>query len=382
MKVRFEAFGGIIGLEDPPLVAFVDEEFLRERGLGPSPLWGTARKHLTAPIEAHFATTNACNFRCPGCYMASGRRDAGEYDTEGAKRVLSTLAEAGVFHVALGGGEATLREDLFDLAAHARSLGMVPNLTTNGVLVTEANAAGFRVFGQVNVSVDGVGAEFDRTRDGGMFEASLRGLRLLRAAGVAAGINCVLHRHNFPRMEEVVSLAAELGLTEVEFLRYKPAGRGKGPYHEMKLTAEQGASLFPTILRLMEKHRVELKIDCSFVPFLAAHGPPLELLQRFGVYGCEAGNVLAAVRPDGRVSGCSFLEANVGRVEEFGASWESSPRLAELRGWTDDAPEPCRSCEYLSVCRGGCRAVAVFAGGGFAEPDPECPRVVAHRGAR
>ncbi len=381
VRYRFEAFGGILALEDPPLVAFVDEEFMRERGLGPSALWGTARKHLTAPIEAHFATTNACNFRCPGCYMASGRKMDGEYDTAGARRVLSTLAAQGVFHVALGGGEATLREDLFEIAAHARSVGIVPNLTTNGTLVSEANAARFRVFGQVNVSVDAVGAEADRTRDPGTLDASVRALRLLRGAGVAAGINCVLHRHNFDRMGDVVALAAELGLAEVEFLRYKPAGRGKERYHEMKLLPEQGQALLPTILKLLERHRVELKVDCSFVPFLAAHAPPLELLQRFGVYGCEAGNVLLAVRPDGRLSGCSFIEETCGRVEGLPEAWEGAAQFRAFRSWTEAAPEPCSSCPYLSVCRGGCRAVAIFAGGGFAEPDPECPRVLAHRAA-
>lgn len=379
MKYRFEAFGGLVALEDPPLVAFVDEEFMRERGLGPSPLWGSARAHLTAPIEAHFATTNACNFKCPGCYMASGRRMDGEYDTAGAKRVLSALADAGVFHVAMGGGEATLREDLFELAEHARSVGLVPNLTTNGALVREANASRFRLFGQVNVSVDAVGPEADRTRDPGTLDAAVRALRLLRGAGVAAGINCVLHRYNFDRMGDVVALAAELGLTEVEFLRYKPAGRGKERYHEMKLLPDQGLALLPTILSLVERHRIELKVDCSFVPFLAAHAPPPELLRRFGVYGCEAGNVLLAVRPDGRLSGCSFIEETAGRVEDLAEAWEGSRQFRAFRSWTEAAPDPCRSCEYLTVCRGGCRAVAIFAGGGFDRPDPECPRVLAHR---
>ncbi|MBI3782687.1 MAG: SPASM domain-containing protein [Deltaproteobacteria bacterium] len=42
------------------------------------------------------------------------------------------------------------------------------------------------------------------------------------------------------------------------------------------------------------------------------------------------------------------------------------------------AEEPCRSCAYLTTCRGGCRAVALFLTGRNDAPDPECPRVEDH----
>jgi radical SAM protein with 4Fe4S-binding SPASM domain len=44
-----------------------------------------------------------------------------------------------------------------------------------------------------------------------------------------------------------------------------------------------------------------------------------------------------------------------------------------------DAPaEPCASCSLRGVCKGGCKVVASFLGGGLG-PDPECPRVVDFR---
>ena len=98
--------------------------------------------------------TNACSQKCGHCYMDSGERDAGEMSAEDFRRAVDLLAEMGVFHMALGGGEALERPDFFELASYVRERGMVPNLTTNGHLMTRETAEKCRIFGQVNVSID------------------------------------------------------------------------------------------------------------------------------------------------------------------------------------------------------------------------------------
>ncbi|MHA1466258.1 MAG: SPASM domain-containing protein, partial [Candidatus Heimdallarchaeaceae archaeon] len=37
--------------------------------------------------------------------------------------------------------------------------------------------------------------------------------------------------------------------------------------------------------------------------------------------------------------------------------------------------EPCSSCRYVKICRGGCHVVSEFVTGEFSNPDPECPIV-------
>jgi MoaA/NifB/PqqE/SkfB family radical SAM enzyme len=64
-------------------------------------------------------------------------------------------------------------------------------------------------------------------------------------------------------------------------------------------------------------------------------------------------------------------------VTELGAYWRAEDAFGVFRTWRD-AAEPCRSCRYLALCRGGCRVVSAHAGDA-ASPDPECPRVVDHR---
>jgi radical SAM protein with 4Fe4S-binding SPASM domain len=374
MKYRIESFGGILALEEPPMLVHVDREFMQGLGIEKSPLWEkTEGGPLSAPLEVHFSVTNSCSARCRHCYMDSGKSEAGEMSAEEFRRAVDLLADMGVFHMALGGGEALERPDFFDLASYVRSRGIVPNLTTNGLLLTRETAAKCRMFGQVNVSVDSIGGPGESC-GGRDSAAAKRGIDLLLEAGVKVGLNCVVTRHNFGQLAEVLAYAAERKLTDVEFLRFKPSGRGQTDYFGKRLTPAQNREFFPAIKHLAQQYGIPVKIDCSFVPMFCWHRPDKTLMEQFSVYGCEAANVLLGVRSDGRFGGCSFLPSDRS-IFDLPTLWSDSEELSNLRTWAERASEPCRSCAYLDICKGGCRAVARFVSGDIDAPDPECPFV-------
>ena len=242
MKYRLESFGGVLALENPPMLVHVDRDFMRGLGCEPSPLWEKPETSLlSAPLEVHFSVTNACSRRCGHCYMDSGERDAGEMRAEDFRKAIDLLAEMGVFHIALGGGEALERPDFFELASYVRACGIVPNLTTNGLLMTKETAAKCRI------SARSMSASMARTlREAGQEDDALAGrvraVDLLLEAGVNVGLNWVVTRQNFDQLTGVFSFAGHRGLTDVEFLRLKPTGRGKLDYFERRLTpaAEPG----------------------------------------------------------------------------------------------------------------------------------------------
>jgi radical SAM protein with 4Fe4S-binding SPASM domain len=371
MKYRYESFGGILALEDPPLLVHVDRDLMRSLGHGQSPLWeGGETKALSAPLEVHFSVTNGCSQKCGNCYMDSGEMDPGELTAAEFRRAVDLLSDMGVFHMALGGGEALERPDFFELASYVRDRGVVPNLTTNGRLMTRELAQKCRIFGQVNVSIDGGLQEGGPGRD--ELSERIRGVDLLREAGVRVGINCVVSRDNFERLDGVFAFARERCLADVELLRLKPTGRARIGYFERRLTPEQNRRFYPMIKELSGADFAVAKIDCSFVPMFCWHGPDKALMEQFSVYGCEAGNVLLGVRSDGRFAGCSFLSGEES-ILELPRLWSGSEHLQALRRWVEQAPEPCRSCDYLGICKGGCRAVSQFVAGDFNAPDPECP---------
>jgi len=376
VRLRFESFGGIVALERPPLLAFVDRAFLRRLGFGEHPSWTSPRDTLSAPTEVHLTLTQACPVGCRGCYVDAAEPAPGELSTAAVRAVLDDLASAGVLHVAMGGGESYLRRDLFEIAAYARQVHMVPNVTTSGLGMTAELARRSRVFGQVNVSVDGLSGWDDAAgRPAGSWAVAEKALGLLRAARVRTGVNCVVTRANVERLDELARAVRRLGVHEIEFLRLKPTGRGATDYRERVLTPEQARGVYPRILGIARTARVRPRIDCSFLPMACHHQPDLDRMRLLGMLGCEAGHHLASVDSVGRVHACSFLDD--GRVLDGGlaAEWDSADALVRYRDFRRDAPEPCASCAYLSICGGGCRAVSRFLTGDPLRPDPECPRV-------
>jgi len=375
---RHERFGAIVAVDAPPLLAHVDQELAGELGIPPSPLWKEPpREALTAPVEAHLTVTKKCNLACTHCYQESDSgKGATDLPFEAWIERLDVLARARVFHVAIGGGEALTRSDLFEIAGAARARGITPNLTTNGALVTVENAArAAALFGQINVSID----VMPPLRMFGEDKATpgMRAAALLVKAGARVGANVVVARANFDALEPVVAWAKGAGLCELELLRLKPTGRARERYLDERLTPEQRRRLFPLALDLAAKHGIPIKLDCSAAPFVACHDPDPERLERFEVAGCIGGLSLMGVDERGTTSACSFYPGQGDDLLDLERGWESSRAYAPFRDYVARAEEPCRSCPYLKVCRGGCRAVALFLTGRADAPDPECPRVMA-----
>ncbi len=391
MRIRAESFGGIVAIEKPAALVYVDQQRARKLGVRGGALWdragddgddGDVQGTLTAPVEVHMMLTSRCPLGCAGCYAGSTPTgDAGgDLDTAGWKAILDELAAAGVFHVAMGGGESVLRDDLFELAAHARLRGIVPNLTTSGVGVDGPWARrAAKLFGRINVSLDGPRAIHAASR--GVPEASydvaIRALRALRRRTRSVGLNCVVSRVTYPHLGALATEARRLRLDEIELLRFKPAGRGRLVWEQYDLTDEQRLGLLPRALDIAKRHKLRLRMDCSLVPFVAAHAPDPEVLDRFGVVGCDGGSHLAAIKADGALTACSFWERpepGAGGAD-LRQAWRAEGAFEPFRSYDDNAVEPCASCTYLTICRGGCRAVALHVTGDPAAPDPGCPAV-------
>lgn len=373
---RPEPFGAWVRLDDSTLVA-VDHDLAAKLGV-------TARAPdlPTRPLEVHTAVTARCPAGCTGCYLDA--RPAGEHPAfEELVARLDEAARLGASTVAFGGGEPLSRDDLPRLAEHARARGLVPVMTTSGIGLSADRARTLGAFAQVNVSYDGASDAYAAVR--GFEGASIaeRAIAWLADASVPVGINVVLTRASFPTVEATIDRAASLGAREVQLLRYKPAGRAIGPsYYERRLHPEQVAGLWPMIERVASAGKVRVRIDCAMVPLLSAALAELpgaaERLEGFGVFGCEAGRHLGSLHVSGGLAPCSFMPPATPTTDLTRAWSEPDAELAALRAYHADLPAPCATCSLRSVCRGGCQVVSAHARGQLA-PDPECPRVIAHR---
>lgn len=384
-KARLERFGAIVQLAWPRALVFVDRAMARRvtRVAGEPAIWRGAEPAvgeavLSAPLEAHLQITNRCAAGCQGCYTGASKDGApGEWGLPEWKRALDALAEAGVFHVALGGGESAALPWLGELADHARARGIMPNLTTSGLEGLDALVAIAHKLGQINVSMDGLGATYAAVRGFDGFARADAAVRALRAVKRDVGINVVVTRQNFDELDGLFAYARKRKLSEIELLRFKPSGRGAAAYKQLRCTDAQHRAFLPAVMAAAKRHRVRVKVDCSYTPMLAHHQPDRELLAELAVYGCTGGDFLVGAKPDGRLTACSFMASppERPRVTDLASYWTSEHAFGAFRTWRD-ASEPCASCRYHDLCRGGCKVVSAHVAGDPAAPDPECPRVV------
>lgn len=392
---RYERFGGIVQLGGrfgwPQALVFVDRDRARSLGYdspgeglwnGPEPAIDS-NAPISAPLEAHLQLTNRCAAGCATCYTgASPQGSPSEWGLPEWCAAIDELAAAGVFHVALGGGESALLPWLGELLSHCWQRGVIPNLTTSGLYdqATLDRLCGWArrgLFGQVNVSIDGVGDIYTQVRGFAGFDKADHAARALLRAFPDIGINTVVTRVGFQHLDELFTYARRTGLREVELLRLKPAGRGasRETYQNLRCTDEQHRTLVRTILALTKRHRLRTRLDCSMVPFVAHQQLDDKLLRFLSIYGCAGGDLLTASRADGKLSACSFAAPTNQRVTDLRRYFAEPTAFAPFRDYPS-AEEPCRSCRYLSLCRGGCRVVSLHQIGSLSAPDPECPRVI------
>lgn len=385
---RAERFGGIVHLERPRALVFVDREKARSLGYDGGAAWrdaeeGSLDRVLSGPLEAHLQLTNRCQAGCQGCYTGASPTGApNEWGETEWRRAIDALAARGVFHLALGGGESALLPWLGDIARYARERGMVPNLTTSGLYdddVLERLCGWAPLFGQINVSVDGVGDGYAAVRGFDGFARADRAVVALRRATRHVGVNCVVTRASFAGLDALFAWARRRRLNEVELLRFKPSGRGAGVYEELRCSDAQHRAIVPMVLGLARRHRMRVRLDCSYTPMVAHAGAGPELLRFLAIYGCAGGDLLVGAKATGALTACSFAAPIEAKVDAIGEAWERDGVFGPFRRWREGAEEPCRSCAALALCRGGCRVVAAHVAGSAAAPDPECPRVVDFR---
>jgi MoaA/NifB/PqqE/SkfB family radical SAM enzyme len=143
---------------------------------------------------------------CPYCY--AGAKEGKELSTERWKRVLDNLVSYGVFQVTFGGGEPTLRDDLKELALHARRRGLNLCMTTNGKTLPQIGPDDLCLFNQVNVSYHG---------DGPLLA---KALEHLAAQKILRGINFLAICRYMPQLD-VVALLSDLFGAELLILSGK-----------------------------------------------------------------------------------------------------------------------------------------------------------------
>jgi PqqA peptide cyclase len=327
--------------------------------------------------------TYRCPLHCPYCSNPvdiGGDRYRAELETPHWSRVFGEARALGVLQLALTGGEPMLRRDLDVLVAAGREAGLYSTLVTAGTLLTRERAARLKEAGldHVQVSLQSPDPqENDRIAGNRSFEKKIAAARAARELGFPLTINCVLHRRNLDRIEELLRLTEALGAQRLELANTQ--------YYGWAVLNQQ--PLMPTREQLERGEEAVHR-------FRARVGPRITVLWVLPDYfedlpkPCMGGwgRTALVVAPNGEVLPCQAAATIPGlefpnvRDRSLEWIWHEADAFARFRG-TEWMQEPCRSCPLgrQEEDWGGCRCQALRLTGDAAATDPVC-RFSPHHG--
>ncbi|MBD3405349.1 MAG: radical SAM protein [Candidatus Lokiarchaeota archaeon] len=308
------------------------------------------------PVLSEIAVTYRCNNKCRFCYAYSPYRESGEMSTEEVKRVIDIIVDdAHVPSLSFTGGEPTLREDIFELIAYAKSKNLRVNLITNGRKCADEDYVRKLVdagLHSAQVSIEGPDAE---THDyivgvSGAFIQTVQGIKNLHSTEIYTHCNTTICRPNAEKLEELVDFHVdELDLSYFSMNMVIYTGTAAKLRDELMITYSEIGDIVRRVKRKANKRQISFvwyapTPVCIFNPI--ANG--------LGAKACACCDGLLSVDAEGNLLPCSSFSEPVGNLLKDGFDKVWNGRAAKFWREKDFAPEGCKNCEHFEYCTGAC----------------------------
>lgn len=313
---------------------------------------------VNAPYKVDMALTYGCNNECPHCYNENDRLQMPSLHVERWYQVLDRLAELGVPHLILTGGEATLHPDLPKVIRYADQKGMVVGLNTNGrhiahkAYMHELGEAGLN---HVQITLGSSRSEVhDAMMGAKAFNQTVQGIENALASRVHVITNTTLMRANMDHVEEIIEFLYSLGIRTFAMngMIYSGGGFSTGVAIDEKE--------MPALLVRVRDKAQELGMRFLwYTPTEYCRMSPVEL--EIGAKRCNAGEYSLCIEPNGDVLPCQSYYVSAGNIlnDPWEKIWDGElfrsfrHREQDPKGY--GLPEKCWTCPDLPLCGGGCR---------------------------
>jgi radical SAM protein with 4Fe4S-binding SPASM domain len=305
----------------------------------------------SAPYRMDLAITYRCNNDCAHCYNAR-ERDFPELDTEQWKQILDKLWDLGVPHIVFTGGEATLRNDLPELIAHAESNGQITGLNTNARRLADEKYVQQLVdagLDHVQITVESCNPQIhdQMMRAKGAHKQTIKGLQNVLASPLYVMTNTTMLRTNVETIPATLDFLADLGVPTIGLNALIYSGNG--------LTVGTGlaeSELQPLLDIAVQKTEASGQKLIWYTPTQYCQFDPTQ--QNLGVKGCTAALYSMCIESNGNVLPCQSYYTPLGNFleDDWDSIWnhELSVRLRERKG----LPAKCDGCGLVAECGGGC----------------------------
>ena len=310
------------------------------------------------PLVMSWNVTRECNMKCSHCYInATEEKLANELSTQEGKDLMDQICQVSKPLLILSGGEPLLRPDIYELIKYGASKGLKIGLGSNGSLIDDIVATKLKAAGIATVSISldsNIPAQHDQFRGvAGAWEKAVNACKILRKNNILVQVNTTLTHENYNQIDDIMSLAEEIGVENFHLFFLVPTGRAT---KIADISPQKYEDMITNTFAKVTAHKLNVRPSCAPQFMRIAKGMGLDMRQ--WVRGCMAGLYYCRIYPNGDITPCPYLPVKLGNIREntFKEIWVNSPVFKALRD-PKSLKGKCGACEYSILC-GGCRARA------------------------
>lgn len=338
-------------------------------------------KHIhqfNSTLTAWLHVTNACNLRCPYCYLdKNAEKMTNAVGLASVKAIINSAVKHGFKTVKLkyAGGEATLNhKHVINLHDYAQELCSLNKITLQGVILSNGVSFSQKLIEslkarniKVMISLDGIGQFHDEQRPlvggGNSFHFVEQTIAHLINANHTPHLSITVTNRNLAGLADVVRFALERKLTfSINFFRENECSNG---FHDLKYSEQSMIAALSEAFAVIE----ELLPPWSMLGAILDRGQLIQPRQR----PCGVGQDYIVVNQHGQVAKCHMeIEQTLGDV------FTSDPLLLiqqsniGAQNISVDEKKGCKSCTWRYWCSGGCPVATFKATGRYDIKSPNC----------
>ncbi|WP_406660516.1 radical SAM protein [Methanolobus sp. ZRKC3] len=281
------------------------------------------------PFVLSHAINSKCNMKCSFCEY--WKESGPQMELEEIFKMLDEAREFGILVYNAWTVEPLLREDLPLILKHAKSIGMMTSLITNGLLL-EKRIDELEDLDYLSVSVDGISSYKDIR--GVDLEKILPGI--IKAKEQVKNpllMNCVISGKNLDDIEELIHMAKEMDMKISFEPMYEFGGIGKNVWDEMGIrNAEKYKSTVDRIIE-MKKEGYPIINSLTYLQMVKDLKPN---------YTCHGNEIVMGVAADGSIENCRVHRKPIGNISEgIANAWERTRK--ERKKMADE----CQKCLFF-----------------------------------
>ncbi len=266
-------------------------------------------------VELTLELGNFCPLACLHCSQDAGPFRSESLSLEKALEVVREARTLGADTIAISGGEPLCSPNVIPICEFAKLLGLRVFIYTAGSIIEKnlltpindvlAQSLARLGVDRIIVNLQAARPELHDKITGrrGSYDNAVRSMRKLVSIGLRVEIHFVPMKINFQELPMVVNLAYELGVSQVNVIRFVPQGRGLRNNSILQLGREDNQSFTKVIARAITESTVPIRVSEAFA-----------FLHLKTEYQCMAGRKKIVISGDGAVCPCSafkgFLAGN------------------------------------------------------------------------